>query len=151
MTSNLNTDVSSNEVTMKITSSGKKKKHDIALWPWKIMVNHLQGSTKIPKTLNTLQWRHNSRDDISNHQPYYFLLNRLFRRRSKKTSKLRVTSLCEGNSPVTDEFPAQRASNAEMFSFGDVIMKWMSILEESSGGIMWGAVKYACLDTCFWH
>ena len=35
------------------------------------------------------------------------------RRRSKKTSKLRVTGLCEGNSPVTGEFPAQRASNAE--------------------------------------
>ena len=35
------------------------------------------------------------------------------RHRSKKTSKLRVTSLCEGNSPVTGEFPAQRASNAE--------------------------------------
>ena len=35
------------------------------------------------------------------------------KRRSKKTSKLRVTGLCEGNSPVTGEFPAQRASNAE--------------------------------------
>ena len=35
------------------------------------------------------------------------------RRRSKKTSKLRVTGLCAGNSPVTGEFPAQRASNAE--------------------------------------
>ena len=31
----------------------------------------------------------------------------------RKTSKLRVTGLCEGNSPVTGEFPAQRASNAE--------------------------------------
>ena len=41
------------------------------------------------------------------------LLNGLFRRRSKKTSKLRVTGLCEGNSPVTGEFPAQRASNTE--------------------------------------
>ena len=40
----------------------------------------------------------------------------LFRRRSKKTSKLRVTGLCEGNSPVTGEFPAQRASNAENVS-----------------------------------
>ena len=39
--------------------------------------------------------------------------NRLFRRRSKKTSKLRVTGLCEGNSPETGEFPTQRASNAE--------------------------------------
>ena len=31
----------------------------------------------------------------------------------KETSKLRVTGLCEGNSPVTGEFPAQRASNAK--------------------------------------
>ena len=38
------------------------------------------------------------------------------RRRSKKTSKLCVTGLCEGNSPVTGEFPAQRASNAENVS-----------------------------------
>ena len=30
-----------------------------------------------------------------------------------KTAKLRVTGLCEGNSPVTGEFPAQRAGNAE--------------------------------------
>ena len=35
------------------------------------------------------------------------------RRKSKKTSKLRVTGHCEGNMPVTGEFPAQRASNAE--------------------------------------
>ena len=38
------------------------------------------------------------------------------RRRSKKTSKLRATGPCEGNSPVTGEFPAQRASNAENVS-----------------------------------
>ena len=44
------------------------------------------------------------------------LLNRLFRRRSKKTSKLRVTGLCEGNSPVTGEFPVQRTSNVENVS-----------------------------------
>ena len=37
-------------------------------------------------------------------------------RRSKKTSKLRVTGLCEGNSPVTGEFPAQKASNEEKVS-----------------------------------
>ena len=36
--------------------------------------------------------------------------------RSNKTSKLRVTSLCVGNSPGTGEFPAQMASNAENFS-----------------------------------
>ena len=39
-----------------------------------------------------------------------------FRRRSKKASKIRVTGLCAGNSPVTGEFPAQMASNAENVS-----------------------------------
>ena len=38
--------------------------------------------------------------------------NRFVIRRSKKTSKLRVTGLCVGNSPGTVEFPAQRANNA---------------------------------------
>ena len=62
---------------------------------------------------NSLRWRHNERDSVSNHQPHDCLLNRWFTRRSKKTSKLRVTGLCVGNSPETGEFPAQRASNAE--------------------------------------
>ena len=44
------------------------------------------------------------------------LLNCLFRRRSKKTAKLRVTGLTAGNSPVTGEFPAQKTSNAENVS-----------------------------------
>ena len=38
------------------------------------------------------------------------------RRRSKKTSKLRVAGLCAGNSPVTGEFPTQMASNVENVS-----------------------------------
>ena len=64
----------------------------------------------------SLHWRHDGRDSVSNHQPHDCLLNRLFRRRSKKTLKLRVTGLCAGNSPVTGEFPAQMASNAENIS-----------------------------------
>ena len=40
----------------------------------------------------------------------------LFRVRSRKTSKLRVTGLCVGNSPVTSEFPTQIASNVENVS-----------------------------------
>ena len=64
----------------------------------------------------TLQWRHNERNGVLNHQAHDCLLNRLFRHRSNKASKLRVTGLCEGNSPVTGEFPAQRASNAENVS-----------------------------------
>ena len=68
------------------------------------------------KILMTLRWRHNERDSVSNHQPHDCLLNRLFRRRSKKTSKLRVTGLCVGNSPGTGEFSAQMASYAENVS-----------------------------------
>ena len=75
----------------------------------------LCGYSAVCKTV-LLQWRHNTHDDVSNHQPRDCLLNRLFRRISKKTSKLRVTGLCEGNSPVTGEFPAQMASNAENVS-----------------------------------
>ena len=64
----------------------------------------------------SLRWRHNGRDSVSNHQPHDCLLKRLFRRRSKKISKLRATGLCAGNSPGTGEFPAQMASNAENIS-----------------------------------
>ena len=48
----------------------------------------------------SLQWHHNGRDGVSNHQPRDCLFNRLFRRRSKK-------------------FPAQRANNA-----GNISIWW---------------------------
>ena len=75
-----------------------------------------QSKNDLCKFLIALQWRQIGRVCVSNHQPQYCLLNRLFRRRSKKTSKLRVTGLCAGNSPVAGEFPAQKASNAENVS-----------------------------------
>ena len=65
---------------------------------------------------NTLHWQHSERDGVSNYRHLDCLLNRLFRRRSKKTSKLRVTGPYERNPPVTGEFPSQRASNAENVS-----------------------------------
>ena len=80
----------------------------------------------------TLRWRHNGNDSVSNHQPDDCLLNHLFRRRSKKASKLRVTGLCAGNSPGTGEFPAQMASNAENVSIWwrhhDLGQTWSSLL-----------------------
>ena len=72
--------------------------------------------------VQSLQWSHNGWDGVSNHQPHDCLLNRLIRRRSKKTSQLRVTGLCAGNSPVTGEFPSQMVSNAENVFIDDVIM-----------------------------
>ena len=77
-------------------------------WHW-LCANDVDGSSCFPP----LQWRHNGYNGISNHQPHHCLLNCLFRCRSKKTSKLCVTGLCEGNSPVTGEFPAQMASDTE--------------------------------------
>ena len=68
------------------------------------------------KRIKALQWCHDWRDGVSNHQPHDCLLNGLFRRRSKKTPKLRVTGLCAEISPMTGEFLAQRANNAENVS-----------------------------------
>ena len=53
----------------------------------------------------SLQWRHNGHDGVTNHRRGDCLFNRLFRWRSKKKSKLRVTGLCAS--------PAQMASDAE--------------------------------------
>ena len=74
------------------------------------------GFTQVLTFSFALRWRHNERDSVSNHQPHDCLLNRLFRRRSKKTSKLRVTGFCVVNSPGTGEFTAQMVSNAENIS-----------------------------------
>ena len=62
----------------------------------------------VPGTI-TLQWRHNGHDGVSNNRR----LDCLVARRSKKTSTLRATGLCEGNLAVIDWFPSQRVSNAE--------------------------------------
>ena len=64
-----------------------------------------------------LPWRHNGRDSVSSHQPHHCLLNGLFRRRKKTTSKLRVTGLCAGNCP--HKWPVTR----KIFPFDDVIMR----------------------------
>ena len=64
----------------------------------------------------SLQWRQNGGDGVSNHQRLDYILKSLFRRRSKKTSKLRDTSLCERNPPVAGEFPSQRAKIVENVS-----------------------------------
>ena len=61
-------------------------------------------------TNGTLHWSHNGHDNVSNHQPHD-----VFSDAAKKIIKLRVNGLA-GNSPATDEFPAQMASKAENVS-----------------------------------
>ena len=68
------------------------------------------------------QWRHNERHGVSNYQNPDCLLSRLFRHTSKKTSKLRVTGLCEGNPPVPGGSPQKVSVTRKMFPFDDVIM-----------------------------
>ena len=104
-----------------------------------VLVTLAQVHVHAQDTCMSLQWRHNGRDSVSNHQPHDCLFNRLFRRRSKKTSKLRVTGLCEGNSPVTGGFPAQMASNAENVSIwwrhhelNILDMNWNSLNSDNS-------------------
>ena len=86
-----------------------------------------------------LQWRHSGRDGVSNHQRSDCMRDRLLRRRSQKTSKLRVTGLCVRNSPVTGEFPAQRASNAENVS---IWWRHHAVLQPKISRIS---------EMCFWH
>ena len=50
-----------------------------------------------------IQWRHNERDGVLNHQPHDGLVNRLFKAQIEENIK----------APVTGEFQAQRASYAE--------------------------------------
>ena len=79
----------------------------------------------LPITLranSSLHWRHNDHDGVSNHQPHDCLLNRLFGRRLKKTSKLRVTGLCAGKSPGPVNSPHKGPVTRKMFPFDDVIM-----------------------------
>ena len=82
---------------------------------------------KWKQDMSSLQWCHNERHSVSNHQRLECFLNSSFRRRSTKTSKLRVPGLCQGNPPVTDGFPSQRPSSA-----GNVSSWWRNHVQHSS-------------------
>ena len=73
----------------------------------------------------SLQWHDNEHHGVSNHRLLDGLLNRLFRRTSKKTSKLHVTGLCEGNSSVTGNSPHKGQVTRNMISFDNVIMVYI--------------------------
>ena len=72
---------------------------------------------------NTLHWRHNEPDDVSNHQPRDCLLNRLFRRRSKKTSNSASLALVWGIHRWPVNSPRKGPVTRKMFPFDDVIMR----------------------------
>ena len=77
---------------------------------------------QFPYVYRLLQWRHNELDVVSNYQPHNCLLNCLFRHRSTKTSKRRVTGLCEGIHRWPVNSPHKRPVTRKMFLFDDIIM-----------------------------
>ena len=91
---------------------------------------------KGPMGPKSLQWHHNEPDGVSNHQPYDCLLNRVFRCRSKKASKLRVTGLCLGNSPGPVNSPHKGPVTRKMFPFDDVIMSYPRYVSAITGLIL---------------
>ena len=92
---------------------------NMIIYPCPNFISDLAEPLSMPQSL---LWRHNGHNSVSNHQPYDCLLRRLFRRRSKQTSKLRVTGLCAGNSPGPVNFPHKWPVTRKMFPFDDVIM-----------------------------
>ena len=115
----------------------------------------------LSKCFIILRWRHNDHAGVSNHQPHGCLFNRLFRRRWKKTSKLRVTGLCPGNSPGPVNSTHKGPVTRKMFPFDDVIMTKMQLcwainrpvlpiisLSEQKDTILnhWGRVTRICVS-----
>ena len=85
----------------------------------------------------SLRWRHSGRNCVSNHQPHDCLLNRLFRHRSKKSSKLRVTGLCAGNSPGPVNSPHKGPVTRKIFPFDDVIIIQITLSVRNLFQFLW--------------
>ena len=78
------------------------------------------------ETFSPLLWRHNGPDGVSSHQPHSCLLNRLFRRRSRKKHQSSASlAFVRGihRSPVNS--PHKGPVKRKIFPFDDVIMTVM--------------------------
>ena len=73
---------------------------------------------------HSLQWGHNRRDGVSNHQYLDCLLNRLFRHRWKKTPKSTSLAFVRGIHRWPVNSPHKGPVTRKMFSFNDVIIYW---------------------------
>ena len=113
-------------------------KADIVQWDWHIWLNKsyephrncISNKTKQSATepcvyfgvCITLRWRHNGRDSVSNHQPHHCLLNRLFRRSSKKYQSSASLAFVRGIHRWPVKSPHKGTVTRKMFPFHDVIM-----------------------------
>ena len=102
----------------------------VNMWNPSLLYLWIQRYTYFEK--RSLQWSLRKRDGVSNHRRLECLLNRLFRSRSKKTPKLRVTGLFRGihrwpmGSPHTG--PVMR----KMLPFDDVIMFLLMLIRQKT-------------------
>ena len=89
------------------------------------MSNHIRlfyvGMIIYPATV-ALQWRNHERDGVPNHQPHNCLFNSLFRRRSKKASKLRITWPCVRGIHRWPDSLHKGPVMRKIFPFDDVVM-----------------------------
>ena len=111
--------LSSNRTLLKVPST---KRHPFCL------DRNVLSTTCQPLCKNS---SHNERDGVSNNQPRDCLLNRLFRRRSKKTSTSQASVRRIHQSPVNS--PHKWTVTRKMFPFDDVIMRYnfLSIIDQS--------------------
>ena len=82
-----------------------------------------------------LRWRTYGRDGVSNHQPQDGLLNRLFRLRSKKTSKLPSLTFCGGIHQLPVNSPHKGPGTLKMFPFEDVIMGYIPAYKKKKASL----------------
>ena len=104
--------------------------------------------------LLSLQWRYNERDGVSNHRRLYCLLNRLFMRRSKNTSKLRVTGLCEAIHRWPPDSLHRGPVTRKMFPIDDVIIGLVPVnstrmLQGYFTDILIGRPQHICMSMMF--
>ena len=106
-----------------------------------------------------LQWRHNRHDGVSNNQPHDCLLNCLFRRGSKKTSKSLSLAFVRGINRWPVNSPHKWPVTWKMFSLDDIIMGINSLafydglLSFVIVGLGWGLLKFCLLfspSVTFW-
>ena len=71
------------------------------VWNMLNVFDWIVDATNTLEETHSLQWRHNERHGVSNRRRLDCFLNHLFRHRSKKTPKLRVSGLYGGKPPVT--------------------------------------------------
>ena len=113
--------------------------------------NTIENATQQWQRQNTLHWRHNDHDGVSNHQPHDCLLNRLFRRRSKKHQSSASLAFVWGIHRWPVNSPHKRPVTRKTFPFDDVIMicthwtyKWYPLSHSQRSGV-------ECLSLVLWR